>query len=50
MDLSQIRKEIDDIDSQLLPLFLRRMRCAEQVAQVEGSYTGQYLKPLLEKP
>ena len=22
----------------------------EQVAQVEGSYTGQYLKPLLEKP
>ena len=35
MDLSQIRKEIDDIDSQLLPLFLRRMRCAEQVAQVK---------------
>lgn len=35
MELSDIRKEIDEIDSQLLPLFLRRMKCAEQVAAVK---------------
>lgn len=35
MELADIRKEIDEIDSQLLPLFLRRMKCAEQVAAVK---------------
>ena len=35
MELSDIRKEIDEIDSQLLPLFLRRMKCAEQVAAIK---------------
>ncbi|MDD5952169.1 MAG: prephenate dehydratase domain-containing protein [Oscillospiraceae bacterium] len=33
MLLSEIRKQIDAIDSQLLPLFVERMRCAEQVAR-----------------
>lgn len=35
MTLGEIRGEIDEIDSQLLPLFLRRMKCAEQVAAVK---------------
>lgn len=33
--LGKIREEIDAIDGQLLPLFLRRMACTEQVAQVK---------------
>ena len=32
MTLEEIRKEIDAVDSRLLPLFLRRMACAEKVA------------------
>ena len=40
---TSINKALDDLDgmpSRLTP---------EQVAEVEGSFTGQYLKPLLEK-
>lgn len=33
--LGDIRKEIDSIDSQLLPLFLRRMDCSEAVAKIK---------------
>ncbi len=33
MELSDLRQQIDQIDSQLLPLFLRRMELAHQVAQ-----------------
>lgn len=33
MSLSEIRKKIDEIDAQLLPLFIERMKCAETVAQ-----------------
>ena len=36
MTLEEIRNEIDKIDSQLLPLFIARMHCAEQVAQVKS--------------
>ena len=35
MTLDEIRKEIDGIDAQLLPLFIRRMECAKQVAAVK---------------
>ncbi len=35
MTLEEIRKQIDDIDAQLLPLFLARMECAKQVAAVK---------------
>lgn len=35
MTLEEIRKEIDDVDKRLLPLFLRRMECAEKVAAVK---------------
>lgn len=33
MDLSQLRKEIDDIDGQLIPLLLKRMSISQQVAE-----------------
>lgn len=33
--LSEVRKEIDQIDSQLLPLFLQRMQCSERVAALK---------------
>ena len=33
MSLSEIRQKIDEIDSQLLPLFIERMKCSEQVAK-----------------
>ncbi len=36
MTLDEIRAEIDGIDRQILPLFLRRMDCAKQVAAIKG--------------
>ncbi len=36
MELSEIRKEIDAIDGQLLPLFLRRMELSERVAEYKA--------------
>lgn len=33
--LGKVRKEIDRIDEKLLPLFLERMRCSEQVAALK---------------
>lgn len=35
MTLEEVRREIDAIDSQLLPLFLKRMDCARQVAEIK---------------
>ena len=35
MTLDEIRKEIDDIDARLLPLFVSRMECAKKVAAVK---------------
>ena len=35
MTLEEIRKNIDAIDSQLLPLFAARMDCAREVAAVK---------------
>ena len=34
-NLQEIRKEIDDIDAQLLPLFCRRMAIMSEVAQAK---------------
>ena len=34
--LGKLREEIDEIDGQLLPLFLRRMDCSQRVAQLKG--------------
>ena len=36
MELSDIRLEIDDIDSQLLKLFLKRMDCSKRVAELKA--------------
>ena len=33
MDLSDLRKEIDEIDEQLIPLLVKRMKVAEKVAE-----------------
>ena len=35
MSLEEIRQKIDEIDSQLLPLFVERMKCAEEVAKTK---------------
>lgn len=35
--LAQVRQDIDAIDQELLPLFLRRMRCSERVAALKGA-------------
>ena len=35
MTLDEIRKKIDEIDAQLLPLFLARMECAKEVAAIK---------------
>lgn len=35
MNLEQIRARIDEIDAQLLPLFIQRMECAQQVASAK---------------
>lgn len=34
--LGKLREEIDQIDGELLPLFLRRMGCSQRVAQLKG--------------
>lgn len=33
MDLIELRKQIDEIDSQLIPLLLKRMECSKGVAE-----------------
>ncbi len=38
MDLKDIRKQIDDIDAQLLPLFLKRMECSKAVAEYKAEH------------
>ena len=38
MDLSEIRKKIDDIDSRLLPLFLERMQISGEVAEYKKAH------------
>lgn len=52
--LGELRDEIDQIDSQLLPLFLRRMACSQRVAQLKGEagmpvFAPQREQAILEK-
>lgn len=54
MELSDIRKEIDAIDAQLLPLFIQRMDCAKKVAEIkkrDGSpvYNAAREKEILDR-
>ena len=45
MELSEVRKEIDAIDSQLLSLFKQRMNCARQVAEIKAEKGLPILNP-----
>ena len=49
MTLEEIRAEIDHIDAQLLPLFLHRMECAEQVAEIKKGTGRAVYDPGREK-
>lgn len=43
MKLEEVRKEIDQIDEQMLNLFLRRMDAAAQVARIKAQTRAAYL-------
>lgn len=40
MTLDEVRTAIDSVDSQMKPLFLQRMECAKQVAEVKAKTGG----------
>ena len=40
MTLEEVRKEIDAIDSQMKPLFLKRMECSRHVAEAKAKNGG----------
>ena len=48
-DLSDIRKRIDEIDEQILRLFLERMECSAQVAQIKKESGGAVLNAARER-
>ncbi|MDO4265050.1 MAG: chorismate mutase [Eubacteriales bacterium] len=48
MELSEIRKEIDRIDTQMKELFLQRMACAEKVAEAKMKTGGDVFVPSRE--
>ena len=45
MELSEVRKNIDQVDSQIRKLFIQRMSLAEQVAQVKAQTEDDIYKP-----
>ena len=47
--LSEIRAEIDEIDAKMTDLFVRRMRAAEQVAEVKRSAGSPVTNPARER-
>lgn len=47
--LGKLREEIDEIDGQLLPLFLRRMDCSQRVAQLKGEAGMPVFSPQREQ-
>ena len=49
MELSEVRKKIDAIDSQLLSLFEQRMDCARQVAEIKAEKGLPILNPEREE-
>lgn len=46
--IEEVRKEINEIDRQIVDLFLRRMRCAEEVSDYKMNNGGQVLVPARE--
>ena len=49
MELSELRKEIDKIDQELIPLFCQRMAVAAQIAQVKQQQGLPILMPARER-
>lgn len=49
MTLEEIRKRIDAIDAQLLPLFLERMDCAKEVAEIKRKQNLPVFRPEREQ-
>ena len=47
--LGKLREEIDQIDGELLPLFLRRMDCSQRVAQLKGEAGMPVFSPQREQ-
>lgn len=47
-DLNEIRSDINEIDHEILQLFLRRMKCAEEVSSYKMAHGGQVLVPSRE--
>ena len=47
--LGQVREEIDAIDKQLLPLFLARMDCSQQVARLKAQAGAPVFAPQREQ-
>ncbi len=48
-DIDILRKQIDEIDSQLLPLFLKRMECSKNVAEYKRANNMPVLDKAREK-
>lgn len=46
--IEEVRKEINEIDRQIVDLFLRRMKCAEEVSDFKMNHGGQVLVPSRE--
>ena len=49
MELSEIRKKIDETDSRLLPLFLERMRLSAEAMQYKKAHSLPILNRTREK-
>ena len=49
MDLQDLRKDIDEIDDQLVELFCRRMEIAEKVAEYKKEHHLPILVPAREQ-
>ena len=43
MTLEEVRNEIDEIDTNMKPLFLRRMKCGKHIAEVKLRLEEMYL-------
>ena len=47
-DLKDVRRDISAIDHEILKLFLKRMKCAEEVSDYKMEHGGQVLVPSRE--
>ncbi len=47
-NIEDVRRDIDNIDHEILKLFLKRMKCAEEVSDYKMTHGGQVLVPSRE--